>query len=207
MSSKPYIVGITGGSASGKTHFLKRLMDAFAEDEVCLISQDNYYKDLHLQPKDHQGIENFDLPESIDHVRYSDDIKKLIAGESVTIKEYNYNNSEVPDVFITYKPAPVIIVEGIFVYHFKDVADLLDLKLYIDASEMVKIKRRIYRDNMERGYDLDDVLYRYEHHVTPTYKRFIEPYKEKADIIIPNNHSFDTALNLIVEHLKLRIKQ
>lgn len=204
-SRKPYLVGITGGSASGKTYFLRALMSHFAPEDICLVSQDNYYKEIAAQPLDHKGIENFDLPESLDSELYTEHIKHLLSGKDVTIKEYNFNKKDVPDTFITYKPAPVIIVEGIFVYHYPEVARMLDLKLYIDATETVKIKRRIARDNQERGYDLDDVLYRYEYHVMPTYKRYIEPYKDMADIVVPNNHNFDRALEVIVDHLKAKI--
>ena len=204
---KPYIVGITGGSASGKTHFLRSLMAAFPSDQVCLVSQDNYYRDIDQQPKDREGIENFDMPESIDHELYSDHIKTLVSGKEVVVKEYNFNNATAPDTFITYNPAPVIIVEGIFVFHFREVANMLDLRLFVDATEMVKIKRRIIRDNRERGYDLDDVLYRYEHHVNPTYRQFIEPYKDKADLIVPNNHNYDKALGVIVGHLQHEIQK
>lgn len=203
--TKPYLVGITGGSASGKTYFLKSLMQALPQDKVCLVSQDNYYKDLHLQPKDEQGVENFDKPESLDEELYTAHIKQLVSGQEVRIKEYNFNKADVEPTYITYRPAPIIIMEGIFVYHFREVAKMLDLKLFIDATEMVKIKRRIVRDNRERGYDLDDVLYRYEHHVTPTYKRFIEPYKDQADLIIPNNHHVEKSLQVVVDHLLARI--
>jgi uridine kinase len=200
--SKPYIIGITGGSASGKTHFLRSLMQALDPSTVCLVSQDNYYRNLEFQPKDHEGIENFDLPASIDEDLYAADILKLINGQQVQINEYNFNNdNQTPGKLLTYKPAPLLIIEGIFVFHFKQIDQLLDLRLFVDASEMVKIKRRIIRDNVERGYDLHDVLYRYEHHVTPSYKNYIEPYKESADLIIPNNHNFQKALTILVDHL------
>jgi uridine kinase len=203
QNTKPYLIGITGGSASGKTHFLKSLMAAIDPSIVCLVSQDNYYRNLEFQPKDHQGIENFDLPSSIDHELYESDIRKIINGQEVEINEYNFNNdNQTPGKTIVYKPAPLVIIEGIFVFHFKQIDQLLNLRLFVDASEMVKIKRRIIRDNVERGYDLDDVLYRYEHHVTPSYRNYIEPYKESADLIIPNNHNFQKALTIIVDHLK-----
>jgi len=199
------MVGITGGSASGKTLFIKRLVDSFSTKEVCLLSQDNYYHDRHLQPKDGKGVENFDLPESIDHINFIKDVQALHRGESVYKKEYTFNNPNIVPKMLQFDPAPVIVVEGIFVFYFPEIREQLDLKLFIDAEEHIKLKRRIKRDGQERGYDMDDVLYRYENHVAPTYDRYIRPFKTEADIIIPNNHSFDKAMEVIVTFLKQKI--
>jgi uridine kinase len=205
MAGKPLMVGITGGSASGKTLFIKRLVDSFSTKEVCLLSQDNYYHDRHLQPKDGKGVENFDLPESIDHINFIKDVQALHRGESVYKKEYTFNNPNIVPKMLQFDPAPVIVVEGIFVFYFPEIREQLDLKLFIDAEEHIKLKRRIKRDGQERGYDMDDVLYRYENHVAPTYDRYIRPFKTEADIIIPNNHSFDKAMEVIVTFLKQKI--
>jgi uridine kinase len=205
MAGKPLMVGITGGSASGKTLFIKRLVDSFSKKEVCLLSQDNYYHDRHLQPKDGKGVENFDLPESIDHINFIKDVQALHRGESVHKKEYTFNNPNIVPKMLQFDPAPVIVVEGIFVFYFPEIREQLDLKLFIDAEEHIKLKRRIKRDGQERGYDMDDVLYRYENHVAPTYDRYIRPFKTEADIIIPNNHSFDKAMEVIVTFLKQKI--
>ena len=207
MSHLPYILGITGGSASGKTLFLKCLLDALPKELVCIISQDNYYRARNEQPLDANGVHNFDLPSSIDSERYSHDIRQLRNGQEVTVEEYTFNNPNLIPSAITYKPAPLIIVEGIFVFSFPEVSSLLDLKVFIEAKEVIKIKRRIARDRDERGYDLEDVLYRYEHHVLPTYEKYIEPLKHSADLIIPNNIGFDKALSVLVAYLKQRIAE
>ena len=205
IDKKPYIVGITGGSASGKTLFLKRLMTDFKETEICLISQDNYYLPRHEQPVDENGVSNFDLPESIDFEAYARDISKLREGETVTRQEYVFNNPNSIPAQLEFKPSPVIVVEGIFVLYFSIISDLLDLKIFIEAKDHIKLKRRIIRDKMERGYDLDDVLYRYEKHVIPTYEKYIAPYKHNSDVIIPNNSNFNTALDVMVTFLKSRV--
>lgn len=205
--NKPYIVGITGGSASGKTMFLNSLLKSFRREDICLISQDNYYKSLDLQPIDEKGVENFDLPSSIDFEAYLKDIKTLRSGNSVQRKEYTFNNPDkIPDI-IDMDPSPIIVVEGIFVFYNPQILDLIDLKVFIDAEEHVKLKRRIIRDKVERGYDLDDVLYRYEKHVVPTYEKFIKPYKSEADIIIPNNHDFKNGLAVLVAFLNSKIAE
>jgi uridine kinase len=202
---KPYVVGITGGSASGKTFFLKSLLKAFTEDEICLISQDNYYREQKYIQKDENGIENYDLPETIDFELYANHINDLKNGKIVRQKEYVFNNPNVVPKTITFKPSPIIVVEGLFVFHAKEVSKLLDLKVFVDAKEHIKIKRRIIRDNNERGYDLSDVLYRWENHVAPTYEKFIEPTKYDADIVINNNHHFDNGLEILTAFLKTKL--
>ncbi|MFT4858571.1 MAG: uridine kinase [Algoriphagus sp.] len=201
---KPFIVGITGGSASGKTLFLERLLSTFESGEVCLISQDNYYKPRHLQPIDGQGVHNFDTPHSIDFEQYAADIRMLQAGETVYREEYTFNNAAKTPKMLTFVSSPVVVVEGIFVLYYPELAELLDLKIFIDAKDHIKLKRRIIRDKVERGYDLDDVLYRYEMHVMPTYEKYIKPFKNEADLIVTNNHNFDKALEVIRTYLRYK---
>jgi uridine kinase len=201
-----YIVGITGGSASGKTYFLHSLLESFSDEEICLISQDNYYKSQAFVPKDENGIENYDLPEAIDFEMYAKHINQLKNGKIVEQKEYTFNNPSVVPKILTFKPAPIIVVEGIFVFHSEIVSSLLDLKVFIDAKEHIKIKRRIIRDNNERGYDLADVLYRWENHVAPTYEKYIEPTKYSADIIINNNHHFHNGLDILTAFLREKLR-
>jgi uridine kinase len=203
---KPYLVGITGGSASGKTTFLRKLINAFAPADICLISQDNYYHPRETQQQDDKGIINFDLPTSIDAHEYAQDVFKLSQGQSFTRQEYTFNNPLIVPRELIFNPAPVVIVEGIFVFYFEEVARQLDLKVFIDAKEHVKLHRRIIRDKVERGYDLDDVLYRYLNHVAPTYEKYIQPYKDDADLIIPNNYQFERGLEVLVSYLTSKIK-
>src|SRR5690554_2881790 len=202
-----YVIGITGGSASGKTLFLEKLLAFFEPHHVCLVSQDNYYKPRNLQPRDELGIPNFDTPDSINFDEYASDIRKIRSGKSVTRLEYTFNNPNRTPKLLTFAPAPIVLVEGIFVLYYPELADLLDLKLFIDAKDHIKVKRRILRDKVERGYDLDDVLYRYEKHVMPTYEKFIEPFKHDADLIIPNNRGFDKALDIIKSYLRDKVVQ
>ena len=203
---KPYLVGITGGSGSGKTYFLSRLLKSINPNDVCLISQDNYYRPREEQPIDENGVSNFDTPESIDHKQFSKDIADLCAGKTVYKEEYTFNNPDVVPKQLVFEPKPIIIVEGLFVFYHQDISDLLNLKLFVEATDPVKIKRRIMRDNKERGYDLEDVLYRYVMHVSPAYERYVRPYKENTDIIVPNNHTCDIALEVVINHLKKKLR-
>ena len=205
MTPKPFIVGITGGSASGKTSFLKGVLSAFTEEQICLISQDNYYLSRDVIPVDDQGIHNFDLPETIDHHLYAQHIGQLRDGQIVTQKEYTFNNPAVIPRMLTFNPAPIIVVEGIFVFHFRELADQMDLKIFIDAKNSIKLERRVKRDAEERGYDLDDVMYRWKYHVKPTYRQFIKPYRAEADIVIPNNNHYQKGLDVVVAFLKTKV--
>ncbi|WP_324675924.1 uridine kinase [Hymenobacter sp. GOD-10R] len=201
----PFIVGITGGSASGKTTFLRRLLASFPPEDICLISQDNYYHPRETQQVDSNGVTNFDLPSSIDSASYAADVQRISQGLEVRRKEYTYNNPAIQPKDLVFLPAPIVVVEGIFVFYFEEVAKLLDLKVYIDAREHVKLQRRIVRDRDERGYDLEDVLYRYTNHVAPTYEKYIKPFKHDADIIIPNNHHFERGLDVLVSFLQNKV--
>ncbi len=203
---KSLVVGITGGSGSGKTHFLNGLAGAFSAGEICFISQDNYYKPLDQQHRDENGIENFDLPESIDHTAFQQDLRKLKAGQSFVKKEYAFNNAGAAPIMLEFKPAPIIVVEGLFIQYFREIEQELDLKLFIEARDHVKLGRRIRRDQKERGYDLDDVLYRYEFHVMPVYDTLIKPLKHRADLVIPNNNNFTRALDVVIAYLKARLQ-
>jgi uridine kinase len=203
MNQKPFIIGISGGSGSGKTTFVKELANSFSEQQVCVLSQDNYYKPREQQVIDSTGEKNFDLPESFKEDEYHRDVLRLLNGEDVVLKEYVYNNPLAEPKLITYKAAPIVIIEGIFVFHFKDVSDLMDFKIFIDADEHIKLIRRIQRDQIERNYPIEDVLYRYQHHVFPSYQKYILPYKPNCDIVVNNNISFSNALNTV----RLSIKE
>ena len=205
MKRKPYLVGITGGSGSGKTYFLNQLLDAVGKENICLVSQDNYYRPLREQPVDKNGVSNFDTPESLDFVAYTKDVMALCAGQTIEREEYTFNSPTVKPKTLVFESRPIIILEGIFVLYYKEIAKLMDLKLFIEAKEAIKIKRRIIRDNKERGYDLNDVLYRYENHVLPAYENYIEPVKGFADLIVPNNKQCKRALRVVISHLKSKL--
>lgn len=207
MSGAPLVIGISGGSGSGKTLFLKQLMKDFKTEEVSLLSLDNYYKPQNEQPKDPKGIENFDLPESLDRARFFQDLQKLKSGQNISIEEYTFNNDTKTPETIHIKSGPIIVVEGIFTFYYKEVDELLDFKIFIEAPDYLMLTRRITRDAEERGYDLGDVLYRFQHHVTPAFKKYIEPLKFDADIIIPNHNGFSVALDVVTTYLRNHLRQ
>lgn len=202
MDGKPYLVGITGGSASGKTLFLKSLKEKFGADEICFISQDDYYKPLDQQVRDENGEVNFDLPESVDLPRFHADLLNLAAGKTIKKQSYNFNNPNEPVEWLDFNPAPIIIIEGLFIFYYNDIFDMLSLKLFVDADEDLKLQRRLQRDVTERNIPQDLVLYQWQYHVQPAFQKYLSPYREMADIIILNNSHFTTSLQVVENHFK-----
>lgn len=203
----PFIIGITGGSGSGKTTFIKQLREGIPAEDVCLLSMDDYYVPREKQEKDARGVYNFDRPSSIYRKQFVRDLKLLISGESVAREEYVFNNELATPRTLHFEPAPVIIVEGLFVFHYKEVCKLLDLKLFLHAKDNLKVVRRIKRDRVERNYPLDDVLYRYEHHVLPAYEKYVQPHMERADLIVNNNTDFNMGLAVVHAFVEQQINK
>jgi uridine kinase len=201
QSNTPFIIGVTGGSGSGKTTLIKRLRQIFPENALCVISQDEYYKPRHEQWVDANGYKHFDLPSSIDDKTFQQDIEKLLNGQIVEKQEYVFNNENATLILKYFRPAPIVIVEGLFVFHFPAIKKRFDLKIFVYVEENLKMIRRIRRDQVVRGYPIEDVLYRYEHHIVPSYQQFIEPYLKEADLIFNNNQSLEPSLQVLVGYL------
>lgn len=200
------VLGISGGSGSGKTCFVRDLAARFSKDQLCFIHQDNYYKPIEMQEKDRSGIVNFDLPNSIYLDQFATDIQRLKAGETLQLQEYTFNNDNNTSKEIIIEPAPVIIAEGLFLFHHEPITELLDLSIIIHADDSSRIIRRIKRDRKERNYPLDDVLYRYDHHVMPSYRKYIFPYLTVADMVINNNKSYKKSLDVISAYVSQHLQ-
>lgn len=199
---RPYIVGIAGGSASGKTSFLNALLDSFAPNEISLVSQDNYYRSAEQQLADENGRLNFDLPDSLYRAEFHRDLERLAAGIAVRRQEYTFNNPAVTPGIVTVEPAPILVTEGLFVFHYDEVWRMLDYKVYLHADEDIRLQRRIERDSKERGYPEVDVRYQWEHHVMPADRQYLQPFKERCDLVVDNDHHYAPGLNALVSHLK-----
>jgi uridine kinase len=197
-----YLVGIAGGSASGKTSILNDLKKRFGPGEISIVSQDNYYHERSLQALDYRGEINFDLPTAIDREAFVQDVKSLISGKSVFRKEYTFNNPQAQAGVIEVHPASILVIEGLFVFYYTELSEMLDLQVYIDARDDIKLERRLQRDARERGYPESDVRYRWENHVVPCYKNYLRPYRDHCDIIIANNGSYKKGLGVLEHHLK-----
>ena len=204
--NKPFVIGIAGGSGSGKTFFLKSFLSHFDKSEVCLVSQDDYYKPKTEQPIDENGWVNFDLPQCIDDAKLLEDLKALIAGQTIQKKEYTFNVAEKKARTLTIKSAPVILIEGLFIFHFQEVAALLDMRIFLDAEEEITLSRRLKRDIAERGYSHEMIMYQWTNHVLPAYTSYLLPYKETADKLILNNSHVADDIITISEELSENLK-
>lgn len=205
MRGKPYIVGITGGSASGKTSFLHDLAAAFSPEQITVVSQDHYYHPREKQLKDANGETNFDLPTSINRALFYEDIHALIQGEEIQKQEYTFNNPLKKPGVITLKPAPIMVLEGLFVFHYDEICDLCDLRIFIEADESIAYQRRLHRDFHERGYSPESVAYQWKAHVMPSYRQYLLPLRSKADLVVMNNQHYKTGLEVVLNHLQSKV--
>ena len=197
----PYVIGIAGGSASGKTSILNELFSWPYKDSLALVSQDNYYIDREHQFVDENGIINFDLPTAIDNTRFYRDLLSLQRGESITKTEYTFNNDAVKPKEITIQSAPIIIVEGLFIFHFDKIKAEMDYKVFVDADSEVRLQRRIKRDEKERGYPESDVRYRWKNHVQPADEQFLQPYKPECELGIDSTESYHRDFESLKNHI------
>lgn len=202
---KPYLVGIAGGSASGKTYLLKSLMNHFQGSDICLISQDHYYKSIDHQLVDENGQVNFDLPEGIEREQLFKDISELVSGKCIYKQEYTFNVKKDEPEILCIEPAPIIVIEGLFIFHFTELFELFDYKVFVDADHDIKLNRRLTRDQVERGYTQDMILYQWYNHVMPAYDEYLLPYKTKCEFVIHNNDDISNEINQLSNYLKQRL--
>lgn len=187
------LIGVTGCSGSGKSSFVRFLTQYLPVDTYTVFTQDNYYIKRELQPKDSNGVQNFDLPESLDLNTYYSDLIKLKNRLPVVQHTYNYNNSALSSQKLEIKPTPIIITEGLFVFHDPNFHQHFDHKVFIDSKPETSFTRRLFRDETERGYGFEDVNYRFYQHVLPSYAQYIAVHKDHCNLSIENSQN-DLAL-------------
>lgn len=208
MNKKPYLIGVSGGSGSGKTFFLNSFLHHFNPSDICLISQDHYYVPAGELTAEQNKLYNFDVPSRIDEDLFMDDIQKILNGETIYKKEYHYHISRAePPKILEIKPAPIVVVEGLFVLYFQRMAELFDMKIFIDSDADIALQRRIKRDIEERGLDLENVMYKWTNHILPAYQTYLRPYRETADRIVINNTNIPDDILLITEEISRDLKK
>ncbi len=187
------IIGVGGISGSGKSYFVDQIDRKINKGTLSVISFDHYYKPKVLQKTDSNGMINFDLPQSVDIQKLLHDLKLLKKGNVVHLQQYTYNNNTLSGGIVTISPAPIVIIEGIFVFHFTRLFKQLNFKIFMESDLEDTLKRRVARDTKERNISESDVIYQWYHHVIPSYQSFLLPYKQHADIII-KNEGFDLSV-------------
>ena len=200
------VIGIAGGTGSGKTTITKKLMQHFGGD-VSVIYHDNYYKAHHNMSYEERSKLNYDHPDSFDTDLLIQAVKDLKAGRSVTCPVYDYTIHDRSDKVIVVKPAKVIIVEGILIFQSRELCQQMDIKIYVDTDADVRILRRIVRDVRDRGRSLDSVVNQYLSTVKPMHEQFVEPSKRNADIIIPEGGHNQVAMEMVMERVRAHIER
>ena len=206
MVGRPLIIGITGGTGSGKTRFTKELIQKCNPGNLIYISQDSYYKDLsHMTYEDRCEV-NFDSPDSIDFKELHRDIKKLLNNNDADIPIYNYKRHKRMQKTEKIHPKPIIILEGIFSLYKAEVRDLIDCKVFVDTPADIRILRRAKRDINKRERTIESIFSQYLETVKPMHEKFIEPTKSYADIIVMGGGKNKMALDIINNKLVPMIK-
>ena len=191
MKKKPFVVGICGGSGAGKTTLLRRLSESFGGVTPSVFSMDNYYHPIEMQAIDQNGKVNFDLPGALDQRKLETDLHELVSGNPIEVKEYFFNAPPNKNVLLTIQPSEVVIVEGLFLFHYEKVFEKLDFSIFVDVDHQTQLDRRIYRDQETRGYKRSEIIYQWDNHVMPCYQNFIEPYINQAHFVFRNDQHAD----------------
>ena len=198
----PVVIGIAGGSGSGKTTVQKRVMERFGTRRIALLDHDAYYRDLaHLAPEDRARF-NFDHPDALETGLMVEHLDALLAGETVPKPTYSFETHSRLEATNPVEGRPVILVEGILVLAEPELRDRMDVKIYVDAPDDVRLMRRIERDLHERGRSIDSILGQYRRTVRPMHLEFVEPSKRHADVIIPRGGRNQVAIDMVLARVQ-----
>ncbi|KAK4881144.1 hypothetical protein RN001_004463 [Aquatica leii] len=208
----PFLIGVSGGTASGKSTVCKRIMEKLGQvnmdhtqRQVVCITQDSFYRELSSAEilKAEKGQFNFDHPAAFNEKLMEKTLLEILAGRKCEVPTYDYRNHALrPDDSIIIYPADVVLVEGILVFYFPEILNLFHMKLFVDTDSDTRLARRVTRDINERGRDLDQVLNQYINFVKPAFEEFCSPTKKFADVIIPRGADNTVAIDLIVQHIR-----
>ncbi|HBK5939044.1 TPA: uridine kinase [Staphylococcus pseudintermedius] len=201
------IIGIAGGSGSGKTSVTNKIMNNLEGHSVALIEQDYYYKDQSHLTFEQRLKTNYDHPFAFDNDLLIQNLKSLQSGQSVEVPSYDYTNHTRSDKTIAFQPKDVIIVEGIFALENEELRNMMDVKIYVDTDADLRILRRLVRDTKERGRTMESVIDQYLTVVRPMHNQFIEPTKKFADIIIPEGGSNKVAIDIMTTKIQALVRK
>ncbi len=202
MSPQPVVIGIAGGSGSGKSTVVRHLVEAVGRDRVCLLDHDSYYRDLSHLPFDERTMFNFDHPDALETSLMCEHLDELIQWQPIEKPVYNFRTHVREETTTRVEARSVILVEGILVLADDELARRMDIKLFVDAPDDIRLLRRIQRDILERGRHIDAVIEQYQRTVRPMYLEFVEPSKRKADVIIPRGgHNF-IAIEMVLSRIE-----
>ena len=199
------VIGIAGGTGSGKTTITRKLIECFGPD-VSVIHHDNYYKAHHNMPYEERTRLNYDHPNAFDTDMLIRDLRQLKRGKAIQCPVYDYSIHDRTDKTITVRPTRVIIVEGILIYESRELCREMDIKIYVDTDADVRILRRIVRDVRDRGRSLESVINQYLSTVKPMHEAFVEPSKRRADVIVPEGGHNLVALDMVIQRVRAHLE-
>ena len=200
------VIGIAGGTGSGKTTITRRPIQAFGE-EVSVVHHDNYYKAHHDMPFEERAKLNYDHPNAFDTDLMLQHLRQLKQGKSIQCPVYDYSIHDRTDKTLLIRPTRVIIVEGILIYESLELCKEMDIKIYVDTDADVRILRRIVRDVRDRGRSLEGIIDQYINTVKPMHEQFVEPSKRRADVIIPQGGHNQVALEMVIERVRAHLSK
>jgi len=200
-----YVIGIGGGTGSGKTTVAKRIADLIGKDRCAILPLDNYYKDMSHLPMEERRKQNYDHPEMIEHELLVKHLKDLMEGRTVMVPTYDFATYTRRPETLELSPKPFVIVEGIFALYYDELVKLYDLAIYVDAEDDIRFIRRLRRDIKERGRSVDSVIEQYLSTVKPMHDAYVEPTKKRADIIIPRGGFNEKAIQVVVRYMMDRL--
>lgn len=200
--SSPVILGVAGGTGSGKTTVARALLEGVGRQRLAFLAQDSYYRDIAWDSPDQLARHNFDHPSAIDTERLVNDLRTLKAGKPIEAPVYDFVNHCRKDVTVRVEPRMVVMVEGILLFAEPLIRELLDFKIYVDTDADVRLMRRIQRDMQERGRRLEDILRQYMATVRPMHLEFVEPSKRWADVIVPEGGENRVALGMVAARVE-----
>ncbi len=207
MLPRPVVIGIAGGSGSGKSTVLHSIVDAVGPDRVCVLDHDSYYRDLSHLPFNERTEFNFDHPDALETSLMCEHLDQLLEWKSIEKPVYNFKTHVREAETKRVKTRSVILVEGILVLAEEELARRMDIKLFVDAPDDIRLLRRIQRDIKERGRFIDAVIEQYQRTVRPMYLEFVEPSKRKADVIIPRGGHNYIAIEMVLSRIEALLAQ
>lgn len=197
----PVVIGIAGGSGSGKTTVLNRIVEACGPGGIAVLDHDAYYRDLSHLPMEERATFNFDHPNALETELMREHIDRLIAGQAIEKPIYDFKTHRRREETERIEPEPVIIIEGILVLAEPLLVERMDIKIFVDAADDIRLMRRIRRDIEERGRSIESILRQYERTVRPMHLEFVEPSKRKADVVIPRGGHNEVAIHMVLARI------
>jgi uridine kinase len=201
QNTQPYLIGIAGGTGSGKTHFVQRVVSIVGRNRSAVIQQDSYYLDLSYMPFSERERVNFDHPSAVDFELLVSHLEELKKGLEVLVPAYDFSTHTRRPTAVSVAPRPLIFVEGIFVLHHEPLRTRFDLKIYLDADSEIRLQRRVSRDLQERGRSKESVMRQYRETVLPMHCKYVEPCRQHADFVFSYEGDSDSSVKTVVSAL------